>query len=533
MTKSPSWLKDAVVYEIYPQSFNDTNGDGIGDIPGIIEKLDYIKSLGVNAIWLNPCFESPFQDAGYDISDFRKVAPRYGTNADLKELFDKSHAMGMKVILDLVAGHTSIEHPWFKESMKQEANKYSNYYIWSSNWGETDPEYKFINGYAPRNGNFMINFFYCQPALNYGFRDPDPEKPWQLPCDHPDVIAVKEEMRDIMKFWLDMGCDGFRVDMAPSLVRGKDRDTGIRELWKYYRTWFDENYPEAILVSEWSHPSNAVPAGFHIDFMVHFDLPGYTSLFRKEPYRIPNSQFVGGNSFFDKSGQGDASLFVNEFIGQLEVTKGLGYPSVPTGNHDIGRIRQGRSIQELKVIYTFLMTLPGVPFIYYGDEIGMDFVEGLPSKEGGYTRTGARTPMQWDNSANAGFSTADADKLYLPIHPDADRPTVTAQEEDKSSLLNLVRKLIKLRRETPALASDGEFNALFAKENTYPLVYERTFDSERYIIAINPSGSTVDAEFMDKSPSLNEVVVSGCEVEISGDTVKLKMAPASYAIYSA
>jgi maltose alpha-D-glucosyltransferase/alpha-amylase len=528
----PKWLENAVFYEIYPQSFYDSNGDGIGDLPGIIAKLDYISSLGVNAIWLNPCFESPFQDAGYDVSDFYKVAARYGTNADLKRLFNLAHKRGMKVILDLVAGHTSIEHPWFKESCNEKKNKYSNYYIWTDAWLNGAEGYRFINGYVERDGNCMINFFYCQPALNYGFKNPDPKCPWQLPMNHPDVKAMREELRKIMKFWLDMGCDGFRVDMASSLVRGSDAAAGIKELWHDYRSWLDKNYPEAILVSEWSNPALAVNAGFHVDFLVHFGLPGYTTMFRKEKYRVPNSPYTGGNSFFDREGKGDASLFAEEIIEQLRLTAGKGYLSVPTGNHDIGRLRQGRSMEELKVAYACIFTLPGVPFLYYGDEIGMDYVYNLVSKEGGYNRTGARTPMQWEKGTKAGFSTVSPKDFYLPIDPKADRPTVAEQEKDQASLLNFIRKLIKLRRDNPALASDGEFKPVFSKRNTYPFVYKRMLGSKRFVIAVNPSGKKAVAEFgLPAADKAKAVLDSGCNLELRHGTVRLTMPPASYAIY--
>jgi maltose alpha-D-glucosyltransferase/alpha-amylase len=530
----PRWLRDAVFYEVYPQSFYDSNGDGIGDLPGITAKLDYIQSLGVNAIWLNPCFESPFQDAGYDVSDFYRVAPRYGSNEDLCELFTQAHSRGLRVILDLVAGHTSIEHPWFKASCADESNRHSNYYIWTDGWLADAPGYRFINGYAERNGNYMTNFFYCQPALNYGFHQPDSQHPWQLPADHPDVCAVREELRNIMKFWLDMGADGFRVDMAASLVRGDADGNGIRALWHDYRSWMDTNYPDAVLVAEWSCPEKAVCAGFHIDFMVHFNLPGYTALFRKEPFRVPNSSFMGGHSFFDRSGKGDAKGFMDELISQLQAVAGKGYVSVPTGNHDLGRIRQGRTPEELKVIYAFILTLPGVPFIYYGDEIGMNYVQGLLSKEGGYNRTGARTPMQWDSSPKAGFSTAVEKLLYLPVDSSDDRPDVVSQQKDPDSLLNFCRRLIQLRRSNPALASDGELVPLFVKENRCPLVYERRADGQRFIIAVNPFDETVSAEFAcPEAGCVTAKLSSGCEWHADSGTVSLTMAPVSYGIYSA
>ena len=166
---STKWLKDAVFYEIYPQTFYDTNGDGIGDFNGIIEKLDYIKSLGCNALWINPCFDSPFKDAGYDVRDYKKVAPRYGTNNDLYRLFGEAHKRGIHVLLDLVPGHTSEEHEWFKQSQKAEKNEFSNRYIWTDFCFQRADGLGFIGGESERSGTYILNFFKCQPALNYGF----------------------------------------------------------------------------------------------------------------------------------------------------------------------------------------------------------------------------------------------------------------------------------------------------------------------------------------------------------------------------
>ena len=169
-SKYPEWLEEALFYQIYPQSFYDSNGDGTGDIQGIIDKLDYIESLGVNAIWINPCFASPFGDAGYDVSDYYTVASRYGKNDDLAKLFRAAQERGIRVCLDLVPGHTSIEHPWFKESCQAEENEFTNRYIWTDSVFERDLDgLKTVNGYAERDGNFVTNFYYCQPALNYGF----------------------------------------------------------------------------------------------------------------------------------------------------------------------------------------------------------------------------------------------------------------------------------------------------------------------------------------------------------------------------
>jgi len=175
---TPQWLEDAVFYQIYPQSFYDANGDGIGDIRGITQKLPYLSDLGVNAVWLNPCFVSPFQDAGYDVADYYKVAPRYGTNADLVRLFEQARRRGIRICLDLVPGHTSVDYAWFQASCRPRRNRYSDRYIWTrSVWDPGVPPLRFINGYSDRDGAYAINFFYCQPALNYGFARPDPGCP--------------------------------------------------------------------------------------------------------------------------------------------------------------------------------------------------------------------------------------------------------------------------------------------------------------------------------------------------------------------
>ena len=214
---SASWLRDAVFYEIYPQSFRDSNGDGIGDLPGITEKLPYVKSLGCNALWINPCFDSPFKDAGYDVRDYKKIAPRYGTNEDMAQLCRRAHALGIRVLLDLVPGHTSEEHEWFRKSGEAEPNEYSGRYIWTDHAFAGGDGMPFIGGEYPRSATYIINFFKCQPALNYGYRER--RERWQQSITSPDALATREAMKDVIRFWLNLGCDGFRVDMAESLVK--------------------------------------------------------------------------------------------------------------------------------------------------------------------------------------------------------------------------------------------------------------------------------------------------------------------------
>ncbi len=475
----PKWLKDAVFYEIYPQSFYDSNGDGIGDIPGIVEKLDYIRDLGCNALWINPCFDSPFKDAGYDVRDYKKVAPRYGTNEDLCRLFKEAHRKGIHVLLDLVPGHTSEEHPWFLESKKAEENEYSNRYVWTNSWFESMPGFPYIGGEAERDGTYLLNFFKCQPALNYGFLKC--EKGWQLPVDHPDCAATLEAMKDVMRFWLDHGCDGFRVDMASSLVKNDDEvKSGTCALWRKVRRMLDEEYPGAAMVSEWNDPKRALSdAGFHMDFYLDWVGNGYNTLLR---------DYVSGedNSFFKKDGNGDILRFLDEYLPAYTATKKDGYYCMLTCNHDTPRPRRSLDERELKIAYTFFFTMPGVPFLYYGDEIGMRYLD-LPTKEGGYTRTGSRSPMQWSAEKNAGFSTCEAGQLYLPVDTAADAPNVAAQEAEEDSLLNTVKALLRLRHEEEDLKADADFEAVYAESKKLPFVYRRG----GILVALNPSLKTV------------------------------------------
>ena len=473
---SAAWLKNAVFYEIYPQSFYDTNKDGIGDINGIIEKLDYIRDLGCNALWINPCYDSPFKDGGYDVRDYKKVAPRYGTNSDLYRLFGEAHNRGMHVLLDLVPGHTSEENAWFLESKKDEKNEFSNRYIWTDGWFEGGDGLPYIAGESDRNAAYILNFLKCQPALNYGFLKP--RKPCQLPVDHPDVKATVEALKDIMRFWLSHGCDGFRVDMADSLVKYDDENkSGTCEVWKNVRGMLDNEFPEAAMVSEWCNPKVALRAGFDMDFYLNHRGNGYSTLLRD--YEDPSGE---DNSYFRKDGKGDIRRFLDQYMDWYEDTKDTGYISMFTCNHDTFRPRYSLDYKELKLAYAFLFTMPGVPFLYYGDEIGMRYLQ-LPTKEGGYTRTGSRTPMQWNSGKNLGFSEGCQDSLYLPVDPAQDAPTVEAQERDPASLLNTVKAILALRQEQPDLQADANLEIIIGKKEQ-PLVYRRG----QILVALNPSG---------------------------------------------
>ncbi|MBQ8624403.1 MAG: glycosylase [Oscillospiraceae bacterium] len=475
----PLWLNNAIFYEIYPQSFNDTNGDGIGDFQGIIEKLDYIKELGCNALWINPCFASPFGDAGYDVSDYYLAAPRYGTNEDLKRLFDEAHKRQMHVLLDLVPGHTSVEHKWFKESMKAQKNEFTDRYVWTNSIWEEPQGMGCIRGISDRDGSCAVNFFSHQPALNYGFYKPDPTKPWQQSMDDEGPKATLGELKNIMRFWLGLGCDGFRVDMAGSLVKHDEDSKGTIKLWQNVREFLDNEFPHAAMVSEWGEPNKSLQGGFHMDFLLHFGPSHYNDLFRcEEPY-------------FSGRGKGDVSQFVAKYLHNYEKSEKKGLICIPSGNHDMDRLARHIKGDNLKIAFAFLLSMPGAPFIYYGDEIGMNYVENLVSVEGGYGRTGSRSPMQWDDTLNAGFSLAPQEKLYVKLDDSPDRPTVKAQMADEDSLYNEIKRLIEIRQANKALQSKGEIEFVYAQENEYPFVYKRSADDEAVLVILNPANRAV------------------------------------------
>ena len=523
----PEWYKSAVFYQIFPASFNDSNGDGIGDLKGIEQKLPYLEGLGITAIWLCPCFDSPFLDAGYDVRDFYKIAPRYGTNADMKRLCKTARKHGIRILLDFVAPHTSIDHPWFIESCKQKKNKYTNRYIWTDSM-YTDPDggTGCMRGYGEREGTIATNFFWSQPKLNYGFVNPDPNKPWQLSIDHPDVQATWAEMKDIARFWLDMGVSGYRLDSAKSIVPGDPRHGkgGTARFWEEMRAMFDKEYPEAVLIGEWGWPCDADKAGMHGSFLLH-NMRAYTSLFAKpgwENYSIP--------AFFEPSG-GDISVFAKDYMFHYEQLDNPAHIALMTTNHDYKRPGTGRSAAMMKTVFAMLLTMPGAPFIYYGDEIGMTSPNGLTSVEGAYRRTSSRTPMQWDGSKNAGFSKAAETKLYLPVGKAAS--TVAEQEGKKGSLLETVRALITLRHNTRALQADTGFEILYAKKKKYPFVYLRQEGEEKYIIAINPSAESVEATFPWKGNG-EATTILGPRTKVAGKArgkLKIEMGKTSFGIF--
>lgn len=471
--KSADWIRDAVFYEIYPNSFYDANGDGYGDFKGIVEKLGYIEDLGCNAIWLNPCFDSPFMDGGYDVRDFCKVSKRFGTEKDFDDLLDNAHSRGIKVVLDLVGGHASEQNPLFLKSAKPKRNEFSDMFVWTKDPWKTFGTYRYEYGRQQRFGSYMVNFFSFQPTINYGFREvAEPE--WQMYYKDEACLRNREWLISVIKFWLKRGCDGFRVDMADFMVKNDEGRIANIEFWQDVIGKVKREYPECVFISEWSNPEQALTAGFDIDFYLDRQGNGYHSLLRS----VSNGS---NNAFFGKEGKGDISVFAYDYLRQFLPVKELGCMGIITGNHDTVRLSNWYDCHQLKLIYAMLLTFPGVPFLYYGDEIGLRYLD-VDSVEGGFQRTGSRTPMQWDNSVNHGFSKCSRKKLFLPVDKAKDAPTVEAQLNDPDSLLSFTKRIIKLRRDNPEFRT-MKLEFLYCESNKFPFVYKRG----SHIIAINPT----------------------------------------------
>ncbi|MGL4175454.1 MAG: alpha-amylase family glycosyl hydrolase [Dermatophilaceae bacterium] len=507
-----SWLASSVLYQVYPASFADSDGDGIGDLAGIRARLDHLAWLGVDAIWLSPCFDSPFADGGYDIRDHYAVAPRYGTTDDLVGLVEEARSHGIRVLLDLVPGHTSDTHPRFRS------------------WAEDPDDHRYVHsprvgspaaGWAPvpgsRGGYYLLNYFPCQPALNYGYARLDPREPWRQPVDADGPQANRAELRSIMGHWLALGVSGFRVDMPASLVKDDPGHVETRRLWGEARRWLDRQWPDAVLLAEWGDPAVALPAGFHGDFFLHFGGPALRSLWHNGTGTHDPSWGDAGRCYFDPAGGGGFRTFLDEWRAAASATGGG--ILLPTSNHDFTRlVTAPRTADHARGAFVFLLTWPTVPAIYYGDEIGMRYRSGLPDTEGSvvastYDRTGSRTPMQWAPGPGAGFSSAPADRLYLPVDPEPGRPDVASQRFDEESLLHLVRRLVRLRRQDPALHPDAAIDVL---HDGYPLVYER---GGARLVVVNPADRPAQVE-LGRGDWDGAVVVEGRGVRVRDGRVE-------------
>ena len=485
---------DLKIYEVYPTSFYDSNGDGIGDLQGVIEKLDYIESLGINAIWFNAFFCSAFSDAGYDVTDYYHIDPRFGTNEDFDRLVAECEKRNMKVIIDIVIGHTSEQHPWFLDSCKQEKNEHSNWYIWTDTIFDGDE--RCIANPKERDGCYRINYYVTQPALNYGFDNPDPNKPWQWHYTDPRLEPLRQEVINILLFWRKKGVYGFRFDLGPSLVKNCQTPAPLAWVWGKIFEGVKKEFPETLFMAEWGNPAVSIgECGFDIDYLTH-EVPEYNALFRNEPMTNILRELEQGKNYFSEEGAGSITEFLAYFEKIEKIISDKGAYIMPSGYHDLIRLSIGKSEQLLKVVFAFIYTWKALPMTYYGDEIGMLYRAGI-HKDGGSVRTGARTPMQWSDGKNRGFSTAES--IYLPV----DDSKISVEAQDKEGLLVTVKALSKIAKNLP-------YNApVKVLEAGYPFVYERVAKDGVYTVFLQAAAKPARVEL-----DFDEVVLAdNCTVE--------------------
>lgn len=491
-------------YEIYPATFRDADGDGIGDIAGIIEKLGYVKSLGFTAIWVNPFYRSPFRDGGYDVSDYFHIDPRFGTDEDARRLIDACHREGLNIFFDVVPGHMSWDSPLFLKSAEAERNEYSDLFIWTESPWDWCPECagNLVKGLYPRYGSFYVNYFVHQPALNYGFNRIDYPS-WQKDYRSEECAAARHLIASVMVRWLKEGVDGFRVDMADSLVKNDDEKDATIWVWQQIRAEVEREFGPFRMVSEWSTPRRSLAATFDSDFVLEHDDNFSHGFFRLGTFP-DKPQEEGKKPLLAKFDQEVWNYNSREMLDEIRTAESFPgrWISPLSGNHDTYRIADALQGNSLRLAYLMIFTLPGVPFVYAGDELGQTTVRGYPSKDGGYQRTGARLSMKWDDSTPShGFSRLPESECYLPANPET--PTAEQCSEDPDSILNFIRTLNRLRVEDPDLTLHEGFELWDA-----PLSYRRGHT----VVAMNLLSS--DASF---DLGEGEVLLTVGEPSVSSD----------------
>ena len=540
MLTNPSWYMNAVFYEVFVRAFRDSDGDGHGDLRGLIEKLDYLQDLGVDCLWLLPIYQSPCRDGGYDISDYRQVLPEFGDRQDLIDLLQAAHWRGLRVIADLVLNHTSDQHPWFLSARSSEKSPYRDYYVWS----ETDQKYQdariiFIDS-EPSNwtwdaqaGQYYWHRFYaCQPDLNF---------------DNP---RVRQEMLEVARFWLDLGVDGFRVDAVPYLFEREGSNCeNLPETHAYLRELrrtIDLYYPGRVLLCEANQWPEDVRAYFGEgdEFHMGFHFPLMPRLFMglrqglvepiawaldRTPPIPPGCQWCTFLRNHDELTLEMVTLEDRDWMWQE-------YAPDPRMRLNLGIRRRLAPLldndrRKIELAYSLLFTLPGSPIIYYGDEIGMGDNIWLEDRDG------VRTPMQWDSSPTAGFSAADPSRLYAPVisTPPFDPAFVNVADQlaDPDSLLQKLRSMVHLRKENLAFGW-GDFR--WATWSDVPAArrvaaYWRTYKHEAVLVLNNLSAETQEVEIsLAGEPSSKPAVLLGEPVDlvIKGGFLRLNLQPYQY-----
>lgn len=518
ITSNPNWWKEAIIYQIYPRSFKDSHGDGTGDLKGILQKIDYIQSLGIDTIWLNPIYPSPNDDGGYDISDYTGIQPEFGDMQDFDALLKAFHDRGIRLIMDLVLNHSSDEHPWFVESRKSKDNPYRDYYFWRPgvNGGPPNNWTSFFGGSAwqldeETNEYYLHLFSKKQPDLNWENKN------------------VREEIKKLMRFWLDKGVDGLRLDVISLISKRTDfpnADTSdfpatIREfyangprvkeflsemrseVWDQYSTFTIGEGPgiTAEGALDYLDPEKGLKLIFHFDHMILDQGPG--GRFDPVPWKLDDFKFI-----FKKWDE----AFADD-----------GWASVFLGNHDYPRMvsRWGDDgeyrVESAKMLITLLLCMRGTPFIFQGDEIGMTNltlnsisdskdIETINSwaqaKKNGMReeeflaiankmgRDNARTPMQWNDDLHAGFTSAEP---WMKLNANHAEINVADQEKNSDSILNYFRQMISLRKSNPVLVY-GSFELIDTRE-TPLFVFHRILNEEKWTVVLNFSSQEIPFNF--------------------------------------
>jgi maltose alpha-D-glucosyltransferase/alpha-amylase len=529
------WYKDAIIYEVYVRAFYDSNGDGHGDLRGVTQKMDYLKELGVNCLWLLPIYPSPLKDDGYDISNYYDIHPSYGTLDDFKELLDAAHERGIRVILDLVLNHTSDQHPWFRAARANPKSVFRDYYVWSNSsltyrdariiftdteesnwaWDETSQQY------------YWHRFYSSQPDLNY---------------DNPNV---QEEIIKILSFWLDLGVDGFRADAVPYLFEREDTSCeNLPETHEYLKTirqFLNVNYPGRVLLAEANQwPEDLLPyfGDGDDEFHMGFNFPIMPRIFMalRQADRTQLVWIMGRTPFLRETNQWGIFLRNHDELTLEMVTEDERqwmwdqYAPEQRMRLNIGIRRRLAPLLDndrckIEIAHSLLFTLPGSPTMYYGDEIGMGDNIWLPD------RNGVRTPMQWNDEANAGFSDPPIQSLYSPvIDDDVYGPhvvNVEIQSNDTFSMWNAIRHMIDVRKEHHAFGW-GEFEWIDC-ENDNLAAYRRTFEEETILIFQNLSDKVQKISYRPiRSKKVRIDLLTQKEYVSEDGKVTLKLHPYQY-----
>lgn len=486
------WWKTGVVYQVYPRSFADSNGDGAGDLAGIIGRLDYVADLGVDAIWISPFYPSPMADFGYDVSNYCDVDPIFGTLADFDGLVSGAHARGLEVIVDIVPNHTSDQHPWFAQSRASKDNPKRDWYVWRAkpnNWigcfGGSAWQFD------DRTGEYYLHsFLTAQPDLNY--RNPE----------------VRAAMVNVFRFWLDRGVDGFRLDVAQRVMKDpeyRDNPPGEQSGWKQVGAYgsqrhiHDQGHPDVHDVfREWravlDEYSRAGQARYAVGEIHEFDWDRWARYYGDNDELHMPFNFAFLKAPFTAAGVRD----VVEGQEAALASRPHAWPNAVLGNHDEPRVARRYGAAQARLAMLLLLTLRGTPTLYYGDELGMEGVDVSDEDSQdpwarqvpglGLSRDTCRTPMQWDYGPNAGFCPPTA-KPWLPVEPGFAERNVATQEVDPSSMLSFTKAALRLRRSEPALHS-GSY-ATIAGSPAEVFAFERAEGETTFICALNFSAHMI------------------------------------------